>query len=286
MAWRQNNPAAAAPLPGDSYLGTRQFAYTIGAALAFHLLAFGIWTAVPRAMIMDIPVRVLNIKLGDGEEQAMAAGTLVQPSASGNVRSVEATLSRSFEQAVPKAAPPPPSRGNEAQHAFDRAMNAAKPQPVLAPVAEPKEAQDIALTPLEHAARQFVRARAPDPTSLSALNPAAGQNGSVMGNSMASDAEVLKRYEQMISAWIQRFKVYPDEARRQSMQGEGVVRIRIDRRGNIQYRILEKRTGYQQLDRAILEMVQKANPVPPVPENYPRSGEILEFLVPVSFRLQ
>jgi protein TonB len=95
----------------------------------------------------------------------------------------------------------------------------------------------------------------------------------------------LRRYEQIISLSIQRNKVYPAEAKTQGLQGQAVIRIRINRQGNILYSRIEKPTRYPILNEAIAEMVRLSNPVPAVPVNYP-AGNLFEFLIPVSFRLE
>ncbi len=128
--------------------------------------------------------------------------------------------------------------------------------------------------------RQFVR-------DLAAPTPVAKpEEKSPMGNSASKEAEVLARYEQLISMWIQKFKQYPNTAKSAGMQGETVVRIRIDRRGNVRYYTLERSTGHAELDRAAVDMIRRANPVPAVPADYPAGGEVLEFLIPVNFQLQ
>ncbi len=98
------------------------------------------------------------------------------------------------------------------------------------------------------------------------------------------DAEIMSRYTQMISLWIQKFKLYPEEARQKNLKGSTVVRIRIDRRGNIGYYALERTTGVEALDRAAIDMIRRANPVPAVPDDYP-PGDTFEFLIPVNFTL-
>lgn len=91
------------------------------------------------------------------------------------------------------------------------------------------------------------------------------------------------RYEQLVSMWIQKFKVYPKEAIPQALSGESAIHVRIDRRGNIRHYMLQRSTGSDVLDRAAIEMVRRANPVPAVPNDYP-AGEEFEFLIPVSFQ--
>ena len=126
--------------------------------------------------------------------------------------------------------------------------------------------------PLDDAAKQYVR---------EVNTPKTKKAGSRDGK---RDAEIMSRYTQMISLWIQKFKLYPEEARAKGLKGSTVVRIRIDRRGNIRYQALERSTGIEILDRSAIDMIRRANPVPAVPNDYP-PGDTFEFLIPVNFNL-
>lgn len=97
----------------------------------------------------------------------------------------------------------------------------------------------------------------------------------------ASADEVRTRYEQDISGWIQRHKYYPPEAG--GREGRAVVRVRIDRAGNVRYYAIEQSSGVPTLDEAALDMIRRANPVPAVPTLYP-GGNLVEFLIPITFR--
>ena len=114
-----------------------------------------------------------------------------------------------------------------------------------------------------------------DPTASAA-------EGSKLGNSTVASAEVMSRYEQQISAWIDRFKPNTLMAAGQPDRVTASVRIRIDKRGNIRYMQLEQSTGFAVLDHAAIETVRRANPVPPAPADYPVE-ESIEFIVPVVF---
>ena len=102
---------------------------------------------------------------------------------------------------------------------------------------------------------------------------------------MKDALEIRKRYEQELSAWLEKYKTYPPAARMLGQHGKPILRLRIDRRGNVQFSTLERGSSYRLIDEAALEMVKKANPFPAPPSNYP-AGEQLEFLIPVSFDLQ
>jgi len=98
------------------------------------------------------------------------------------------------------------------------------------------------------------------------------------------DAVATARYEQLLVAWLEKHKQYPRRAKRMRIEGEGQLRILIDRTGQTQKITLEKPTGNRLLDQAALNMAKRANPFPPMPNNDPR--KTLEFIVPVVFALR
>jgi periplasmic protein TonB len=102
-------------------------------------------------------------------------------------------------------------------------------------------------------------------------------------NNTPLDAVATARYEQLLVAWLEQHKKYPRRAKRLRIEGEGQLRIIINRSGHTQQVSLAQRTGNRLLDKAALEMVQRATPFPAMPENDPRQS--LEFIVPVAFLL-
>jgi len=259
------------------HLSDTAFAYTLLVAALLHVMGFAVWNLLPVEPVMSIPVRVLNIKLGGGEEPLVSEEEM-QAEPTVNESEVEDALSKQFQ-------PLAREQDNSAMQSLDKAMQQEglkEGDPKALAVFEQLMGSGKTgkkLTAAELTARQFVRERQP------AQAAAPKGEGSVLGEVTGTQAEILARYEQLISSWIQKFKVYPDDARAQGLQGDAVVRIRIDRNGSIRYFLLEKETGHVLLDRAVVTMLKKANPVPPVPRNYP-AGALLEFLIPVSFKLQ
>jgi TonB family protein len=253
------------PLAHSDYLGQRYFLMTVGAAVLLHIAGVAVWSMMPRAEVMDIPVNVLNIKLGDSDAGGDEA---VQPPSTGNSLSVESVLSQMADVQDTQR-----TRRKAAVSSIDKAMAGKESAPRALDKA--MAGNDAMQEAARNIARQFVR------TSNAPLaNP-----GSELGNSDAKNAEMISRYEQLISAWIQKFKQYPEDARAKGMQGETMVRIRIDRQGTIRYYALEYSTGSELLDHAAIDMIKRANPVPAVPADYPKD-DLIEFLIPVSFKLQ
>jgi len=241
------------------YLDDKYFTVTLIAALMLHLGGLYAWHLMPKQQVVDIPVTALNIKLGDDDPTTAEEMQAIQPH-SDNTKAVENIISQMARDSEAPIAPSEKSRINP----FDAVA-------AHAPVAPTHEAPRKP-TP----ARQFVR---------TTNAPADSSGGSTLGSSSADNAEMVTRYHQQISLWLEKFKLYPDDARAKSIEGEPIVRIRIDRQGNIRYYIIERSSGSEILDRAAIDMVRRANPVPAVPKDYPQD-DMLEFLIPVGFHLK
>src|SRR5690606_32165215 len=74
-------------------------------------------------------------------------------------------------------------------------------------------------------------------------------------------------YRTQVSAWLERHKEYPMSARRKAEQGMAMVSFTFDRDGNIVHYELLRATGHESLDRAVEEMLEKANPLPKMPDD-------------------
>ncbi len=98
------------------------------------------------------------------------------------------------------------------------------------------------------------------------------------------DPAAMEAYQKLLVAWLEKHKYYPRRARRLRIEGEGWLRIRIDRAGRAQDIRLERTTGNRLLDRAALEIARRADPFPIMPEKDSRRE--LEFIVPVAFVLR
>ncbi len=97
------------------------------------------------------------------------------------------------------------------------------------------------------------------------------------------NAIATARYEQLLVAWLEKHKKYPRRAKRLRIEGEGRLRIRINHKGNMLKVSLIEPTGNRFLDKAALEMAQRANPFPAMPEDDLRHE--MDFIVPVVFLL-
>ena len=99
----------------------------------------------------------------------------------------------------------------------------------------------------------------------------------------SSVASTRTTWQAQLLAWLERHKHYPRVAQEQHQQGVAVLRFTLDRQGRILSYTLDRSSGFSLLDQEVLELIQRAQPVPPPPPDV--AGERIEVLVPVSFSL-
>lgn len=227
-----------------------------GISVALHILMFLVLYTIPRPEMQAVPIKSLNIRLGDGEEGP--ASVPVAPESSFHPAALPVQPDGARAPVLPKAETPVKEMQTE-----------TKPQDPLEAVRRANQSAGEA--------QRLVRDNGVD---------GKGTGGSPLGNSSAINAEILQRYTQTISLWIQRHMIYPPEAQKDGAKGQALLRIRIDRQGSIRFYQVEQSTGDKRLDKAAIEMIQRANPVPAVPQDYPMQGALMEFLVPVNFSLE
>lgn len=85
-------------------------------------------------------------------------------------------------------------------------------------------------------------------------------------------------------AHLGRYKRYPAEAQQRRQEGTPQVRIVIDRSGRVRSVRLERSSGHPLLDAEALAMVERAQPLPPLPDDV--TAPTLEIVVPLRFNLR
>lgn len=83
---------------------------------------------------------------------------------------------------------------------------------------------------------------------------------------------------------LEKHKEYPAAARARRLQGTVSLYFAIDRAGRVLNYHVQKSSGHKLLDRAAEAMIERAKPLPPMPENIHRPK--LEIVVPVRFDIR
>ncbi|MGD8176098.1 energy transducer TonB [Marinimicrobium sp. ARAG 43.8] len=141
------------------------------------------------------------------------------------------------------------------------------PEPQPEPQPEPEEVAD---------ADTESRDRASDETAQqTADRKQAGATGGIQ--------DAPPDYRTEVSAWLERHKEYPMSSRRKAEQGMAMVSFTFDREGNILEYTLLRPTGHASLDEAVQAMLERADPLPKMPEHLTQAR--MTWTLPVYFRL-
>ncbi len=123
------------------------------------------------------------------------------------------------------------------------------------------------------------------PVADSTASTAAGEfspNGQIELNAGTSTA--IDNYLSQLSRHLGKFYEYPRRARRLGQEGVPVIVFRFQRDGTLVEHYLQDSSGHELLDKAALDMLKQAVPLPPVPDNM--AEQQFSYALPIRFSLR
>ena len=84
---------------------------------------------------------------------------------------------------------------------------------------------------------------------------------------------------------MQKYKKYPQSAQNSGKEGMNRLRFVVDAEGNVLSYELVGRSGNADLDRATLDMIRRAQPLPKPPADMVKSGSI-EIVAPFVYNIE
>lgn len=185
---------------------------------------------------------------------------------------------------------PPPALPTAADQAT---LPAAESVAVAAAVAQPPAPPPRTVRATEPAAPRRPKP-APRPAAVTAAAPGAavGKSGATeapdsgSGDQSAGGGKVGDSHDYLatLAAWLERHKQYPQQARARGEEGTVLLRFTIDRHGKLLAWRIDRGSGSAALDREVGTMLQRAEPLPPIPDEMAQAQ--LELAVPIRFRLR
>lgn len=150
---------------------------------------------------------------------------------------------------------------------------------------------DPLLAPEDDAERDRPRVPSSSPSTMvpellgggSASAAALGAGAESAGPAAADLAGVSAiDYRDLLLAHIARYRRYPEDARRDGLQGTALVRFLIDRKGRVHNLWIDSSSGHGPLDLEAAAAVRRAEPLPPIPAALP---ERIDITVPIEFKI-
>jgi protein TonB len=132
----------------------------------------------------------------------------------------------------------------------------------------------------ERAQQSKSAAANPSPAAASRMEGRAGAGGRAESGGTAN----VSSYQAEVLAHLQRYRIYPTEAKNRGITGTATVRFVLASNGGVISASLARGSGAAILDEAALSMVRRASPFPPFPVGLGRSQ--MDFAAPIRFDLR
>ncbi len=193
--------------------------------------------------------------------------------------------------AVPEAMPSEPPPGPELSEVIpepEPPPPVEMPPPVMAevtlPEPEPLPPLELKPPPPPKPIEKKVEKKPPQPRMTAppaAPAPTQAAAAPMAGASVEPPSAALPTWKGVLLRHLERHKRYPSEAQRARHEGVTYVRFIMSRDGRVLSARLDRPSGFAALDQEGLELLQRAQPLPSLPQDQP--GESLEIVVPVQF---
>jgi periplasmic protein TonB len=280
---------------------------SLAASLMLHagvlvaLVLIALWGLSPPSEAPAIRVTLLS----EGPGAAGASGG--DAGGGGTTEASSAPAAASAEVAT--AAPPEPATASSEQQAVAPEQQAAAPEPAAvapeppaaAPLPAPPRRKPAPPRPAPAVAASPPPAPEPEQLAAAAAPPApgaagigSGPGGAVgratgaegAGHGAIGDGPIKgpgDDYLDRLRRWLDKYKRYPEQAKKDKQQGQLVVSFTILRDGTVRDPRIERSSGFPLLDEAALAMLRDASPVPPLPPSFRPSAATIDL--PVNFEL-
>jgi protein TonB len=242
-------------------------------SLAVHVLVLVLWNwpASPRPdepAVMMVELAPLAPPEPEPEPEAQIATPVIAPRP-------ETPVPPTPEASVP----PPPQPSPEPPRPV---VEPPRPRPVTAPE---RKARPVRVADARTAEQPSPDGEAGSPSTQPGPPSEAVQTHSAPASAVTQPASVSTAIPasadpRALRDWLARFRDYPLSARRRGIEGRVLLRLRLDKEGAVIEAAIDKGSGFEILDQAVLDMVARARRT--------RAPDALagrEFLIPVEFKL-
>jgi periplasmic protein TonB len=145
------------------------------------------------------------------------------------------------------------------------------PKPVDQPPPPPPETSEAVMEPQEPPPPQPVQETRPPSPAVPAR-----VKGGAPRIAPSWQTELVRRLEQ--------YKRYPSDAQSRGVEGVVMLSFSVDRNGRVLAHEIARSSGHPELDKEVVSMIERAQPLPPFPPSMPEAK--LDLTVPIRFSLR
>jgi protein TonB len=174
---------------------------------------------------------------------------------------------------VPEPTPPQPEQVPDTTPPPDLQRSVPAPRLAVAETAPLEEPVTVAHPEIP----------AVEPGPIAETAPTATEPARESAAALAGDPDEVRNYIAAVMRQLQRHKTYPRPLKKAKVEGTVLVEFTIDRHGRLVASTVKRGSGHPDLDRAALDMLARADPLPGIPDFMQRNE--LALAIPVEYSL-
>jgi periplasmic protein TonB len=159
-------------------------------------------------------------------------------------------------------------------------------KPVETEEIKPAPAKDAELTvappkPPEKPKQKPARKQANLTSAPSAVEQKAERAAAPAAGALSHNSNALPNWKSALVSQLERYKRYPSEAQARGETGVAQLAFNVDRSGGVHHARIVRSSGSSTLDSATLDLVMRAQPLPPPPPDI--QGAQIPIVVPIRY---
>lgn len=253
-------------------------------ALAFHAGAF----LIVQGVLAQQPVP--DVAADEGTDGVFVTLASADASPAESPSDTDPEPVQATPKVEPQQRPDPVQAPMPAPSAATKPEPLPEPEPRPQPAPEPEPVEPVSTTsePDRDVEEQDVpETSGAEPAPTAEPNLASAEDASVTPATQADSGGVVNgeaRYLQALLGHLNRYKRYPESARRMRREGVVEVTFTVNRQGQVADARVVKSAGFRPLDDEVRDMLSRAVPLPGVPADHGRPE--LTVTLPVAFSLR